>query len=294
MLKEEKEHLISIKKYINQEDFEKIRELETLCHIHDGANLKLELEYKLLRKSMNIKSLDEINEFFYYISGKLVGYLGICSFGRGIAEINGMVHPDYRRRGIFKRLYDLGIFECGRRNFKGILLLSDNKSNSGNDFIKFTKSKYAFSECNMHLSEESSGKSSCTINLRKALNSDAMEISRQNKIYFGLEDSTIVFPEDEEINNQTTYMIELKGKVIGKIRVTLETESAFISGFGIVPEYRGQGFGRETLSAVIHMLRENNIRDISLDVETRNMNALNLYKSCGFEARSIMNYYEVI
>jgi len=58
------------------------------------------------------------------------------------------------------------------------------------------------------------------------------------------------------------------------------------------PQYRRNGFGREILMTCIEKLNEENADKIILQVETKNSNALNLYKSCGFEESSIMDYYE--
>jgi ribosomal protein S18 acetylase RimI-like enzyme len=292
MFQEELNHSISLKQYISKKDYDQIEVLENLCSIHDNVNLKLELKYKLLQKKDYDESLSDINEFFYYIDNTLVGYLGICSFGAGVAEINGTVHPNWRRLNIFKRLYSLAMEECRRRGFKSILLLTDEKSSSGKDFIKSADAKYSSSEYNMKLTGKHDEESCTSINLRKALNSDAKEISKQNKIFFGVEDVKIPEPEEEEKNNRTTYMIELNDQIIGKIKLTIEKDTGYIGGFGILPEYRRKGYGKESMIAAINLLKDKGISDISLDVVTENSNALNLYKSCGFTEQSVMNYFE--
>jgi ribosomal protein S18 acetylase RimI-like enzyme len=292
MFYKELEHSICFKQYISKKDYKQIEVLQNLCYIYDKVNLKLELEYKLRQNKTYDKSLKNINEFLYYVEDSLVGYLGISSFGEGVAEINGMVHPHWRGMGIFKRLYILAMEECNRRSFKSILLLSDDKSNSGNNFIKSTKAKYSFSEYKMKLTEKNIEINSSNITLRKALNSDAKEISRQNNIFFGVEDTRMPEPEIEEILNHITYMIELNEEVIGKIKVSIEKDSAYISGFGILPEFRKHGYGKEAMIKTLNMLLKNNINDISLDVASGNSKALDLYKCCGFTEQSVMNYYE--
>ncbi|WP_261177884.1 N-acetyltransferase [Anaerobacillus sp. CMMVII] len=59
-----------------------------------------------------------------------------------------------------------------------------------------------------------------------------------------------------------------------------------------MPEFRGKGYGKEALIGTLQLIQEKNIYDIELDVESKNDNALNLYKACGFEEVSVMNYYE--
>lgn len=285
---------IILKKYIDEKDYAEIYKLEEICKEQDKVNLKLELDYKLLRTREYENSLNETNEFLYYINGILVGYIGISSFASNLGEINGVVHPEWRRKGIFTKLCKLAIDESRDRNFNKILLLCDANSTSAIGFIKSTGGSYAFSECGMKVSNlEASEDFQTEIALRNAANRDLQEINKQNSVFFGSAGSESMLPEDEEKNNTFTYMIELKGTPIGKIKVSKEMDSAFISGFGIMPDYRGKGYGRQTLREVLRRLRSEGIYDAALDVAVENTNALKLYKSCGFKEQSVMNYYEI-
>ena len=87
-------------------------------------------------------------------------------------------------------------------------------------------------------------------------------------------------------------MITLKSKVIGKIRTEIFGDEGFISGFGILPGYRGKGYGKQALKATVGILSKKGIRNVALEVDTQNKNALNLYKSCGFAEESATDYYE--
>jgi predicted acetyltransferase len=287
------QHII-LKKYINEKDYAQIYKLEELCTAKDKVNLKLELDYRLLVNKDYEKSINDINEYLYYINDDLVGYLGIASFGGNLGEINGVVHPDWRRKGIFTKLCGLAIEESRKRNFTKILLICDDRSDSAKEFIKSAGAAYSFSEYGMKLKgSKIADLGNTEVALRKATNADGEEIQRQNSVYFGDVSSKPIFPEDEEKNNSITYMVKLQEKIIGKIKVSREQKSAFISGFGIVPEFRGKGYGKQALKQAINMVNKEEIYDVALDVAAENSNALNLYKSCGFEGQSTMNYYEV-
>ena len=283
---------ICLRSQIEDEDYEKIKELEEICLNHDKVNLKLELEFKLSIRKEYDNLLKNINEFIYFADDKVVGYLGISCFGGNEAEINGMVHPDWRRNGVFERLLDLAKEECARRSFDKILLLCDAGSESGKKFIEAAGAKYSFSEYKMKLGRANMGEESKSLAVRKAKNCDAEEISRLNSIFFGKPDVQITYPEEEEKSNRITYLSELNGKIIGKIRIESSNNSSYIYGFGVLPEYRGKGYGRETLKSALNIIYKNNIRDVYLDVASENNTALNLYKSCGFDEISVMNYYE--
>ncbi|AGK99441.1 GNAT family N-acetyltransferase [Clostridium pasteurianum] len=283
---------ICLKKYISEKEYKEISQLEKLCSSKDKTNLKLELDYKLNMRRNSEIGLKNINEFLYYIDEVLVAYLGISSFGSNIGEINGITHLDWRRKGLFKKLLELAIEECQNRGFNKLLLLSDGESRSGVEFIKAFGGKYDFSEYRMKLLSKASSESINSISLRKAEKFDWKEIARQNALFFNDAEESESFPEEEEIVNQVTYMVELKKEIIGKIRVEYSDNSAFICGFGILPDFRGKGYGKSALKEALRLINGKNIYNIELDVECKNNTALNLYKACGFEEKSVMNYYK--
>lgn len=295
---------ICLKEYINKKEYDEINRLEKLCNQENGVNLKLELDYKLSLYDENNKSdigLKNINEFLYYIDGNLAAYIGISSFGgRGIGEINGMTHPKWRKKGIFEKLFKLVIDECSKRNFKKILLLTDGKSDLGSEFIKNHGGNYDFSEYRMKLTDKVSLGNVNSVNLRKAENRDKNEIRRQDSIFFSDEEEIegvsnedeLNISIDEKISINNVYMAEVNGEVIGKIKIKYEENSAFIGGFGILPWFRGKGYGKETLKEALKLINNKEIVDIELDVESKNDRALNIYKYFGFREVSVMDYYK--
>ncbi|MBS5949174.1 MAG: GNAT family N-acetyltransferase [Clostridium sp.] len=290
-----KSQKIILKKYLDENDIKLIRNLEDICLTEDNINLKLELEYRIEIKKDYNKSLNDVNEILYYLNDELIGYAGISAFSRNIAEINGMVHPSFRRKGIFTKIIEIALDECRKRNFKEILLLGDDKSASAMKFIKKTKAIYSFSECRMTCLEWEVKEINNESIVVKATNKNAEDIDRLNTLFFGDVSSEMILPEDEEKNNNITYFIKIDDKIIGKIKTSKEEEnSIYISGFGIIPEYRRKGYGRASLVKGLNKLKGENISKIELDVEIKNKNALNLYKSCGFKEGSIMNYYRMI
>jgi predicted acetyltransferase len=290
---------ICLKEYICEKEYKEVNELAKLCSLKDKTNLKLELDYKLNMSRNSEIGFGKINEFLYYIDDVLVAYLGISSFGGNVVEINGMTHPDFRRKGIFSKLFELSIDECKKRSFDKLLLLSDGKEQSGVEFIKAIGGNYDFSEYRMKQLNKINLENINSISLRKAGKLDGNDVVRQNAIFFNdsyeeeksLEDGEKL--TEEVVNfDEHTYMIELKKQIIGKINVEYKDNSAFIFGFGILPDFRGKGYGKAALKETLRLIKEKNISKVELDVECKNDTALNLYKACGFEEQSIMNYYK--
>jgi len=290
-------HKIKLTEKLDRKDYEDISSLQKLCIEVDKTSLKLELDYKLSRVEENGEKTNNINEFMYYDGNTLIGYIGIGDFGGDTIEVNGMVHPEYRRKGIFRRLFSLVKAEWEKRKSTTMLLLSDNKSISGLEFIKSTDAKYHNSEYEMVLKAD--GKidlSLKNLTLRKANNNDAKEIAEHDYICFGRErkEEEIYMPEEEEKFGSITYIAEIEDKAIGKVRIEVIDGIGGIYGLAVLPEYRRKGYGREILTQAVEMLKEGNPKSIMLQVVVINENALNLYKSCGFEETYTMDYYELI
>lgn len=286
---------IRLKENIDQKDYEDINNLQKLCIATDQTALKLELEYKLNRFEGKSDNLNKINEFMFYDNNVLVGYIGICSFGGDNLEVNGMVHPEYRRKGIFSMLFSLVKDEWSKRNSKNMLVLSDNRSISGLEFIRNAGSVYDHSEYEMYLKAYTKTDLSVSnIVIRQATIQDSLEIARQNCIYFDIEykeEDVVIDSEDDEI--VFTYLAEIDNKIIGKVKVEVNDYVGGIYGLGVLPEYRCKGYGRDILTWAIEKLKEMNAKEIMLQVSVINKNALKLYKSCGFEETSTMDYFKL-
>ena len=126
------------------------------------------------------------------------------------------------------------------------------------------------------------------------------EIARQNVIYFNDEGAgdeisadDMPLPEVEEKRGMTSYLVEKEGQVIGKVNLQLTSKLGAIFGLGVLPKHRRKGYGRALLLLAIEQLKEANAQEIMLQVAAENANALNLYKSCGFEETSTMDYFEL-
>ena len=129
------EQTISMKFELNEEDYKVIKKLEAICYEDQKTNLKLELDFKMRQRKNSIKNKIMV-EFLYYDNEILVGYLGLCNFHGTSVEISGMVHPEFRRRGIFKKLYLLAKEEWQRICPSEVLVLCDHISLSGASFYK--------------------------------------------------------------------------------------------------------------------------------------------------------------
>ena len=93
---------------------------------------------------------------------------------------------------------------------------------------------------------------------------------------------------DERIHS---YIFSLDGKHIGQTQLTFIGDMAYISGFGILPEYRRQGLGLAFLNLLEKKLAAESITQLTLQVSSHNKTALSLYRKDGFDVLECLNYH---
>ena len=284
---------IVLKERLNLKDYEDINNLQNLCLQRDNTVLKLELDYKLGRKDKEIYSLNEINEFMYYEDTRLIAYIGICDFSGDAIEVNGMVHPDYRQRRIFTRLFNLVKDEWQKRKPKKMLLLCDKKCVSGQGFINTLNTVQDHTEYEMVLNSNDRRFNLLNdISFIEATSKDSSQIRRQNSIYFGSEDEVDDNKDEELVDVINTYLAQIDNNIVGKVRLEVNNNVGGIYGLGVLPAYRTRGYGRDILTWSIKKLKEMDAKKIMLQVSVSNEKALHIYTSSGFEITSTMDYYE--
>lgn len=297
-------HNYKSKAKLSSKDIDELKALEKISYDFDHTNLKLELDYKesFFKEALDSDEYESLDcEFLAYDEGKLIAYLGICDFGCESIELNGMVHPEYRRQGIFTRLFTMFNETYQSETKKLILLLVDSSSVSGKKFIHKYTSLLHHSEYEMLLDTRVTLMDlPCDVELRLATNRDAYEIDLQNKIYFHYENTedeinlNEVNPEDEMSRGFYIYLVYFEGQVVGKVNIQFGNDTNGIYGLGVKPEFRSRGIGRSILLRTIELIKKDNNKGIQLQVEVENDNALNLYKSCGFRETYSMNYFKYI
>lgn len=280
------------KQGLDEQEQAEIRELAEACEEHDGIRLKLNWDM------LQARPADQMNDVLYYKDGKLVAFLGIYIIIPAEAELSGMVHPDYRRQGMFMRMVEEALEQLSRRGPKEVIYICPRDSASGVAFLQRRGLPYAFSEYVMERKDADnaplpSGQQR-EIHLREAGSDDVTMLAELNRVGFGL-------PEQEADDLATaalstrelTYIIESGGRAVGKLGVLLEGDTAFIYGFCMRPEERGHGLGRAALAGTIERLRrELNIACFELEVAVSNERALGLYESCGFRRTNVIDYYK--
>jgi ribosomal protein S18 acetylase RimI-like enzyme len=267
-----------------------ILDLVVVCDAHDGLRIRIPMDM------LQQRSGPDINDFLYYEDGKLVGYLGAESWGKKEKEMTGMVHPDYRRRGIFRALFDAAQEELRGRAVQKLLLICEEAAQSGRAFLATTGAEFAYGEHLMELeSLRERGIVKEGLSTRRAAPDDLEAIVSILASDTGNTDETRAWVSHlmQQPEIYRFYYATLNGEALGTLRLDFLDDDVEIYAFDVRMGYRGLGYGRQMLEEAIGIARSQNDKPIRLDVDTDNTNAIELYRSVGFKVITTYNYYEL-
>lgn len=286
---------IKKKNILTSEDIQQIIHFTTYCERNDGLEYKPSLYVDVLQT----RNEAQVNDFLYYQDDKLVGFVSMYEFERPTKlELIGMVHPSFRRQKICSNLLDAAFDEIKKRNINELLFIVNAASTSGNAFAKSFGLQISFSEYSMQFKRDSTSfiEMKDTLQLVPASTENLTTISKIASEAFGdsLQDTITWLHKTITSTNRYLYMALFNREAVGTITVSHEEEVTSISGFAVDPSYQGRGFGKNILQNTVQRLLQEGNRNITLEVETKNENALQLYKHCGFEITASYHYYDLI
>lgn len=269
------------------EEVDEISRLIAVCDGQDNLDLPISLE------SLRRRSGDEIDDFLYYERGELVGYLCVDNWGKEEKELTGMVAPEFRRRGVFRQLFEAAREECKARGVEKLFLICERASQSGHAFARAVRAHHDFSEHKMALQTfVERQRSDPQFQMRPATLADKEALISIIATDMGDEQDARQFIERIFAQgNQPQAIATLAGQPLGTLRLDYHDGEAGIYGFVVHTEYRGRGYGRMMLEYIIRQLHDEGIKAITLEVEVENKNAIGLYSSCGFETVTTYDYF---
>lgn len=87
------------------------------------------------------------------------------------------------------------------------------------------------------------------------------------------------------------YVLEDKDEIIGFIDFWITFDSATIAQIGIKKKYQGQHLANLLMEEMINDCYAKKVMNITLEVRTSNLKAINLYKKYGFKGIVIKPHY---
>jgi mycothiol synthase len=304
------ENTFTVRHYVPERDLSELSRLLTEIESLDRDGEDTSEEY--LRASLawpNYRPAQDV--WVAELEGKLVGYCVALEQPSQSCTIYVVVHPSQRRKGLGSQLIDLTLKRARELGSTNVLVYA-NQQNKGSDlFLKHHKFQRVGSSGSLKLNAEIKTppaefpkdftlKKYSEVNdpliLLKALddcylgmwghqhneNRTEEELKSPNFLhYYDVEDILLLFDEKNAIFGICSLKSQGKREGNGEI-------SDLLDGPGIIQEYREQGYQRPMVLAGIQHLRQRGIRPITLEFWGDNENALNIYRSIGFE---IVNRY---
>lgn len=88
-----------------------------------------------------------------------------------------------------------------------------------------------------------------------------------------------------KVKDSTTYVIELEGERVGRLRVVRTAEQIEIAGIQVLPTYQRRGIGAFVIASLMREVQTNAL-PVVLQVDKDNPDARRLYLRLGFEQES--------
>jgi ribosomal protein S18 acetylase RimI-like enzyme len=269
-----------------------IQELQQRCMMFDCSGREL-----FLSNDMNYYK-DMPCFFLSYIEETLCGVLIIFAPTMGTAEISAYVHPDHRRTGIFSTLLLESWQVLQRYKIPKVLVVTDAASTICKEILSKWQAELSHSEYLLafHGGEQKSYfpfASRCLI--REAVESDIEKMVELNMNSFGEDWENASHMVRENFNHPLTrcFIGQMDEDVFGLVNVRKEGADFYICGFSVAPAHRKKGLGRYLLCQLLDRLTPSEDESITLEVDSSNQPAYQLYVSNGFVVLSQVDYYRI-
>lgn len=269
---------------------EEIRQVYLACKEYDGLKGSISLDSELnFNKNTN-------NIFLLYDDNKLISFLFMFIPTGHEVEISAFTLPEYRRKGYFGRLLLEAEKEIKKYDIKSILFVCESQSISGKEMIKSLGAHHDFTEYFLRYDKLNFPVDmyySCKIELFTPNIKDLESLCQVSMLIFNesYEDAESMIKSSLNSRDRKAYAALLGEKMIGMGFASFENGEVTIHGFGILPEFQGRGFGKELLLLIMRDLLQNGCENITLEVDSNNLKAFELYKRNGFEVEVAYDYY---
>lgn len=262
--------------------------LEDVCLDYDHLKGSLFID-PTLNFDQTIKSF-----FLLYEKSKLISMISMFIPTKQEAEISAYTLPKFRRNGYFKILLSNAVEELRKFGILDILFVCEKPSISGKKVLAALNAEYEHTEYFMRFSKNRyvARDTYRLVCLKAELKDLEKTILTSMKVFDdSYEDAKGLLVKCFESEIREQYLAVLGDKIIGIGSVNLEGEDVSIFGLGLIPEYRGMGYGEELLRLIIDNLLQKGRAQIIIEVHSENAKALGLYQKTGFQIEVAYEYY---
>ncbi len=234
------------------------------------------------------------NNVLYYEDQLLIGFLSTFYFQENECEISIMVSPSSRRQGIARQMirHILPLI----KSQKITMILVSSPSHFNDLWLTKCDFEYQYSEYQMqHLLDAPLPKSNSILSIRQATKHDLHALLHMDKQCFPTQHTAMShrFQHMLDDDSYQLWIAEKNKRPIGKVHLVMQKEGARLTDLAILPQYQRHGFGSELVRYAIHLCQRLGYTYLSLDVETKNLQALNLYNRLGFQIVNACDFWSI-
>ncbi|KEO83718.1 GNAT family N-acetyltransferase [Tumebacillus flagellatus] len=270
-------------------------EIEEIAQLEQRCNDAEQIEVRAGVKSLANRPTDGIWDVVCRAGEALVGYLCFYTFDGKTAEVIAMVHPDFRRQGVFRAMLERAREAMQQRGIQDVLFVVPGRSLSGTAVMERMGCVFHEAEFGMSFAREPQAFARNEhLQLRPVSTPDDLDalVICLSQGFGDSKENTRLLLQNTNTPDRMSYLARLDGEPVGGIRVQRERDGhAAVFGFALLPRFQGQGLGRQILTDTVQMLRSEGRREIELDVVTENERGLHLYQTCGFDIAAEYRYY---
>jgi mycothiol synthase len=299
------ENTFTIRHYVPEKDLSQLSRLLTEIESMDRDGEDTSEDY--LRASLAWRNYRPAQDVWVAESdGKLVGYGVAFEQPSRQCTLYVVVHPSQRRKGLGSQLLALTLNRAHEVGSKKILIYANEHNDASNLFLKHHNFQQVGSSGSLKLSAQdqippAEFPKGFTLKKYSEVNNPLLLLKALNECYQGMwghqhNDN----PSEEERRSprflhyydaeDILLLFDEKGEIVGICSLKSQGKregdgelSDLLDGPGILPEYRSQGYQREMVLAGIGHLRQRGVRPITLEFWGDREDALNVYRSLGFE-----------
>jgi ribosomal protein S18 acetylase RimI-like enzyme len=265
-----------------------LRGLLTACQATDGAYIPLYPHLlRLYRPGPP--------SFLYYQNKQLIGFLALFHFYPDAAEIALLVHPNHRKQGIAKSLWEVIIKEAKLLTPPLQHLIISTPESLKQTWFKHYAFQFASTEHEMV----------CTDHIRNYPHPNLYAIAEANQqdIDTLCRIDAVCFNTNrphptERIKqlliaaNLKVFLIFYNKQPIGQVCLIFEKQQIRLTDLAILPHMQHKGFGQALLMYCLNYVEQYEPKKITLTVAANNQTALHLYQQVGFQIYNTVDYYK--
>ena len=234
--------------------------------------------------------------FLAYQGEQLVGLLTVYADDEDV-ELAILVHPDYRRQGLARKLYANYQAETAKYPIASVIFQTervflDKHPNLATawDLVENTDTETWLGR--ERVPYQLSQQAELTVSLAQAYHAD--DIARFQTQVFDSDYEVALRYAREAIADADSllYLLEHSGAVIGSCTVDVSTDDNYLYGLAIAPGQQQKGYGTYLVKAVINDLITKNDKTFQIAVEDDNLIAKRLYENIGFTKQTQVVYLD--